>query len=100
MKLCAAAMLAACLAGCVGNGPPTAGGRRVTYSCERGPGMTVIYSAGMARIEGGNGQTLILQRKESNNGFWYESASHRLRGKGNQVLFARAWGPRGVTCRA
>ena len=94
MKLFAAVLLTACLAGCVaGNAPPTAGGRRVSYSCDRGPGMTVIYAGDMARIENGNGQTLILQRKKSNSGFWYESATHRLRGEGNMMTFWPAYTP-------
>ena len=94
MKHGVAALMAACLVGCVGsNGPPTAGGRRVTYTCERGPGLTVIYAGDMARVEHGSGQTLLLQRRKTDSGFWYESPSHRLRGKGNMVTFAKVWTP-------
>ena len=94
MKLCAAAVLAVCLAGCVaGNGAPTAGGRRVSYSCDRGPGMTVIYAGGMARVENGNGQTYILQKKESHSGFWYESPVLRLRGRGSMLTYWPAYTP-------
>jgi len=94
-RLCITAGLSALvLGGCVaGNAPPTAGGRRVSYACAGAPGMTVIYGGDMARIETGSGQTLLLQRRETNDGFWYESASHRLRGKGNMVTFAKAWTP-------
>ena len=66
IRLSAATLLAVAVSGCVSsNGPPTAGGRRVTYACEGAPGMTVIYAGDVARIEGGNGQTLLLQRKET-----------------------------------
>jgi hypothetical protein len=100
MKLFAAALLAATLAACAaGNAPPTAGGRRVSYACDRGPGMTVIYAGDMARIESGNGQTLLLQRKKSDAGFWYESPTHRIRGQGNLMTFWPAY-TRMKTCHA
>src|SRR5262245_34803846 len=90
----AVAALGVAVAGCVGStNPPTAGGRRVTYVCERGPGMTIVYAGDVARVEHGSGQTLILQRRKTGDGFWYESPSHRLRGKGNQITFARVWSP-------
>ena len=92
MKAFTTVLLATCLGGCVtGNTPPTAGGRQVSYACDRGPGMTVIYAGDMARIENGNGQTLLLQRKKSDDGFWYESSTLRLRGKGNMLTYWPAY---------
>lgn len=99
MKTLGVALFATCLVGCVSaNSPPTAGGRRVTYSCDRGPGLAITYAGDIARIENGNGQTLLLQRKKTDAGFWYESATHRLRGRGNMVTFALAYTPQ-KTCR-
>ena len=79
---------AALLAGCVsGNGPPTLSGRQVTYSCDRGPDITVIYSGDSARVETGAGQAVIIPKRESGSGFLYESPTHSLRGQGNEVTY-------------
>jgi hypothetical protein len=92
MKLYTSAVLAVCLAGCVANNaPPTVGGRRVTYACDKGTPITVVYNGNVARVERGSGEMDILPRHASDNGFWYESPSHRLRGTGNQIWYATAW---------
>ena len=51
--------------------PPTAsddGGRLVTYSCDRGPDITVAYSDGSARVESGSGQAVTIPQRESRLG--------------------------------
>ena len=82
--LTALSLLAACT---TGRGTPTLSGRQVSYTCDRGPPMTVIFSGDTARVEGGDGQTVIMQQRESGSGFWYESATHSLRGKGNEATY-------------
>ena len=92
MKPFAMVLLAAAVSGCVtGNGPPTAGGRQVTYACDRGPHLAVTYAGSVARVDSGSGQVLILQRKKSDSGFWYESTTHRIRGQGNMMTFWPAY---------
>ena len=75
----------AVLAGCA-----TVGGdateRRVTYACNYGPPLTVAYGRSVARIESPEG-TVTLQQKPAASGFWYQSATHSLRGKGNEITY-------------
>lgn len=76
------------LAACASKEPAAPGGeRRVTYSCELGSDITVVYSPGQARIEGANGGGMVLPQKPSGSGFWYESPTHSLRGKGDEVSY-------------
>lgn len=63
------------------------GDRRVTYACDRGPGLTVVYTEGAARIEGADGQAIVLPQRPSGSGFWYETPTHSLRGKGDEVTY-------------
>jgi membrane-bound inhibitor of C-type lysozyme len=78
--LCAFAGLSACAS--------MAGGeRRVTYACDRGPGLTVVYTEGAARIVGSGGEDIVLPQRPSGSGFWYETPQHSLRGKGNEVTY-------------
>jgi hypothetical protein len=59
----------------------------VSYSCDRGPAITMIYNGDVARIESADGQTVILQRRETDSGFLYDSPTHSLHGRGNEVTY-------------
>ena len=73
-----AALVCGCASTDTAETPPSG---RVTYSCDRGPGITVVYAPGEARIEGANGQVIVLPQRVSGSGVWYESPTHSLRGK-------------------
>ena len=72
--------------------------RRVTYACERGGDITVVFAGDTARvIEGGN--ETVLQREPVASGFSYVGATRSLRGQGDEVMFAVGrMAP--TTCRA
>jgi len=72
--------------------------RRVVYVCNYGPNLTVAYARSEARIESADG-TVTLRQRTSGSGFWYESATHSLRGKGDEITYIdRQMAPR--QCRA
>lgn len=72
--------------------------RRVEYACNYGPNLTVIYAHSEARIESADGAVTLRQRPAA-SGFWYESATHSLRGSGDEVTYLdRRMAPR--LCRA
>lgn len=60
--------------------------RRVTYACNYGPNLTVVYGRSFARIESANG-TVTLSQRPSGSGFWYESVTHSLRGSGKEITY-------------
>ena len=60
--------------------------RRVVYACNYGPNLTVVYAQSVARIESAEG-TVTLRRRASDSGFWYESATHSLRGSGDEITY-------------
>lgn len=68
--------------------------RRVVYTCNYGPNLTVVYAGSVARIESADG-TVTLRQRPSGSGFWYESVTHSLRGKGDEVTYVdRQMAPR------
>jgi membrane-bound inhibitor of C-type lysozyme len=72
--------------------------RRVVYACNYGPNLTVAYSQSIASIES-EGGTVTLRQRRSGSGFWYESATHSLRGKGDEITYIdRQMAPK--QCRA
>src|SRR5690348_11978702 len=73
------------LAGCATTSH-NASERRVTYACNYGPALTITYAQGMARIESEN-ETVTLRQRPSDSGFWFESATHSLRGIGDDVTY-------------
>jgi membrane-bound inhibitor of C-type lysozyme len=79
--IAASALLAAC-ATITGKG----GERRVTYACNYGPDLTITYAGSDARIQSEDGMVTLPQRP-SGSGFWYESATHSLRGKGREITY-------------
>lgn len=76
-------LVGALLAGCMG-GP---GDRRARYSCDGGRQVSVIFSGGVARVFDGGGPPVVLDRRRARNGFWYESATHSIRGNGRMMTY-------------
>jgi hypothetical protein len=77
----------ALLAGCK-HRPPAMTEMRVTYACDRAPGMIVEYSGETARIISPSSDAVVeLQRKPTRSGFWYESPTHSIRGKGKRITY-------------
>lgn len=97
MKAAYPIMVSAALAGCsTFSGSATE--RRVIYSCNYGPSLTVTYARSVARVESVDG-TVTLRQRPSGSGFWYESATHSLRGQGDEITYTdRQMAPR--QCRA
>ena len=60
---------------------------RVSYACENGPPLTVIFdnNARTATIEGV--PPIVLPQAPSGSGFIYETPRHRLQGKGDELLY-------------
>nr|WP_295111329.1 MliC family protein [uncultured Caulobacter sp.] len=80
------------LAGCETDAPPKAAPpaetRRVTYGCDRGPDLTVVYGEGTASIIGSDGgAAVVLPQKPAASGVWYETPTHSIRGKGDEVTY-------------
>ena len=82
-KFMAAALLCAALAGCATIGPV----RRVVYVCEGGTSLDVLYTGETARLMSTTGRPIVLKQRETASGFWYESPTHSLRGKGEEVTY-------------
>ncbi|WP_057882751.1 MliC family protein [Tsuneonella troitsensis] len=82
-KVFGAVLLTAALAGCATIGPV----RRVAYVCESGTALDVLYTGETARIMATVGKPIVLQQRETGSGFWYESPTHSLRGKGEEVTY-------------
>jgi membrane-bound inhibitor of C-type lysozyme len=81
LPLLAVAALAACATA------PEEGERRIAYSCDRGPPVTVVYAGETARIESSDGSApIVLQRRKSGSGLWYESPTRTIRSKGDEMF--------------
>jgi hypothetical protein len=78
--ICGAAFLAGCA-----TGPKTG---RVTYECERGPRITVIFEGDRARLIRPDGPPVLLEKRRSLTGFRYESPTHSIQGRGTRLAFA------------
>lgn len=59
---------------------------RVSYACENGPPLTVIFDNG-ARTATIEGEGIVLPQVPSGSGFIYETPRHRLQGKGDELLY-------------
>jgi membrane-bound inhibitor of C-type lysozyme len=97
MRVFLPALAAIAVAGCA-----TIGGaeNRITYRCDRGPLVTVVYAGETARIVGPDGRTnAVLTRRRSGSGLWYESATHTIRSKGNEMFYTVGRSTP-MTCRA
>lgn len=60
---------------------------RFTYACNRGPQVTVVYAGETARIENPGSEPIVLQRRPSGSGLWYESPTHTVRSKGSEIVY-------------
>ena len=85
MKAAFLIVASAVLAGC-STVAGDASERRVVYACNYGPNLTVVYARSVARIESAEG-TVTLRQRPSGSGFWYESATHSLRGSGDEITY-------------
>jgi membrane-bound inhibitor of C-type lysozyme len=72
--------------------------RRVVYSCNYGPNLTVTFAGTAATIESSDG-TVTLRQRPAASGFWYESTTHSLQGSGDEIVYKdRQMAPK--QCRA
>lgn len=84
----AAILVAGCATTAPATAPPAPEERRVTYGCDRGPDLTVVYAEGQASIIGSDGTAaIVLPQKPAASGVWYETATHSIRGKGDEVTY-------------
>ena len=92
-------IVAVSLTGCaMVSGEPHSGERRVDYICNYGSDLAIIFEGNAAHIESKDG-TVTLQQRPSASGFWYESATHSLKGNLARVTYKdRQMAPR--ECRA
>ena len=85
LPICAALTLAACA-----TAPGDSGGtaeRRVIYQCDRGDEIVVVFAGDVARIESETGPPIVMQRRQSASGFWFESGTHSIRGTEDQITY-------------
>lgn len=75
----------AALGGCATDRPGPM--RQVAYGCDRGAGITVQYSGNEAAIIGSGGERIVMQQRPSGSGFWYQSPTHSIRGKGDMITY-------------
>lgn len=61
--------------------------RFVTYACQGGPEITVVYAGKVARIENPGGQRIELQRLQRPGGVIYSSATRTIRGEGESITY-------------
>lgn len=85
MKAAFLILVSATLAGCSTIAGETKE-RRVVYACNYGPELTITYAPGTARVESAEG-TVSLRQRTVASGFWYESATHSLRGSGDDITY-------------
>lgn len=79
-------MTAVALAACATK--PGSVERRMIYACDGGPRVTVVYADDVARIEDdGGGAPVVLRRRVSGSGLWYESPTHTVRSRGNEIVY-------------
>lgn len=88
MKAAIPAITAAALAACATTTTPEVAEGRFTYACDRGPQITVVYAGKTARIESPDGgEPIVLQRRPSGSGLWYESPTRTIRSKGGEIVY-------------
>jgi membrane-bound inhibitor of C-type lysozyme len=84
------------LAGCATMREPP---RTVSYACERGPMLRIEYRGESALIVSPHSRGVVMRQRASASGFFYASATHSIRGKGEELIFAIGrMAP--ITCRA
>ena len=78
-------LAAAALAGCASMSGPDE--RRVTFSCEHGSDLIVVFGDDAARIVNPDGSEIVLPSRETGSGFLYETPTHSLRGQGTEAIY-------------
>lgn len=73
------------LAACMTTTPDDA--RFVTYACERGEQLDVVYGGEVARINNPGAPPTELQRRERPTGVIYSSARRTIRGEGDTIIY-------------
>lgn len=73
----------ALLGGCMSGGSS----QNVRYRCDDGRQVSVMFLGGVARVFDGGGPPVVLDRRRARNGFWYESATHSIRGSGRTMTY-------------
>ena len=73
------------IAGCMTTTPDDA--RFVTYTCEGGPELTVVYWGDTAQIREPGAPNADLQRMRSTSGVLYSSNNRKIRGEGDDVEY-------------
>ena len=61
--------------------------RRVTFSCDHGPDLIVVFGDDAARIVNPDGAEIVLPSQPTGSGFLYETPTHSLRGQGTEVTY-------------
>ena len=61
--------------------------RRVTYGCERGADLIVVFDDEAARIVNPDGSEIVLPSRPAGSGFLYETPTHSLRGQGTEAIY-------------
>lgn len=88
MKMLLIGLAAVSLVGCATHPSGSAATeRRVSYSCEGGPDLTVVYAENVARVEQPDGSTVELPSQVTGSGFAYGTPMHTLRGKGTELTY-------------
>lgn len=88
MKMLLIGLATASLVGCATH--PSGGAateRRVSYTCEGGPDLTVVYGENVARVVQDDGSMLDLPEHETGSGVSYGTATHSIRGKGSELTY-------------
>lgn len=85
MKPWVPALVAVAAAGCTSIGRPE---NRVTYLCDNGPTITVVFSGNTARIiDTGGGRDIVLKRRATGVGVFYEAPTRTIRRQGDQITY-------------
>ena len=84
-KRLALALATAALAGCTTLARHDE--RRVTFDCDIGPGLTVVFGENAARIVNADGTEIVLPQRETGSGYLYETPTHSLRGQGIEAIY-------------
>ena len=76
--------LAAALAGCASTTPEA---RRVAYSCEGGPDLSIVFMGDRAQVSVAGGAPIELPRRPAASGFLFETPTHTIRGEGPALTY-------------
>jgi membrane-bound inhibitor of C-type lysozyme len=91
MKTIFAGTLVVALAGCAtspaADSSAASSERRVTYACEGGPDLTVVYAENVARVVQPDGSTVDLPQQVTGSGFSYGTPMQSIRGKGTELTY-------------